>query len=395
MKFSPNVPYLLRELNYTPTKIVQMIGAIDTTKCVSIHKVVTTPLLLVVPKSPKLTILPSDTLSAEECAVPLMPSQDVIRNRAWQISLGVVLGVVAFAFAGVLFELGTLWVTKADYSHGLVIVPFIGYLLWSRRDQFPAKIHWPDVYGLPFFLLGAGLFVAAGRVNIAKEWFQPLALLACLLGVVVMFCGRWKGLVWAGPGLAFLPLAFQLPFSVEQKLSLKLQNIATEGGNFVFQTLGLASYNEGNIIIIGETKLGVAEACSGLSMLLAFFALSAAIAILYKSRPVIDRVIVFLSSIPIALLCNVIRITVTGLVYHAGWTKLGDLVVHDLAGWLMMPLALGFTWFELKVMNWVVEPVERLSTEEALGLPIRRHTASSVPPTGPVPFARPDSVTAP
>ena len=290
-----------------------MIGAISTIKCVSIRIVVTTPLLLVVQKSPKLTIVSPDTLSAEECAVPLMPSQDGIRSRAWQISLAVVLGVVVFAFAGVLYELGKLWVTKADYSHGLVIVPFIGYLLWTRRDQFATKIRWPDVYGLPFFLLGAGLYLAVDRVNIAKEWFQPLALLACLLGVVVMFCGRWKGLAWAGPGLAFLPLTFQLPFSVEQKLSLKLQNIATEAGNFVFQTLGLASYSEGNIITIGETKLGVAEACSGLSMLLAFFALSAAIAILYKSRPLIDRVILFLSSIPIALLCNIIRITVTGL----------------------------------------------------------------------------------
>ena len=106
-------------------------------------------------------------------------------------------------------------------------------------------------------------------------------------------------------------------------------------------------------------------------MLLTFAALTTAIAVLYRSRPVIDRVILLASAIPVALFCNVARITVTGLVYWMGWTKLGDLVVHDLAGWLMMPLALALLWFELKLIDWVTVPVERLSTNEALGLPAR------------------------
>lgn len=118
----------------------------------------------------------------------------------------------------------------------------------------------------------------------------------------------------------------------------------------------------------GDTRLGVAQACSGLSMILAFVALSAAIAFLYKSRPKVDRAILFARALPISLVCDMLRIVVAGLVYYAGWTKLGDPIVHDLAGWLMMPLALLILWLELRVMDRVTAPVETVSTNELLGL---------------------------
>ena len=292
----------------------------------------------------------------------------MIRDRAWQISLGVVCVVLLFAFQGVIRELISLWTSKADYSHGLLIVPFIGYLLWSRREFFPAYIAYPDWFGLPFFLVSAVVYFAADRFNVAKEWFQAFALMTAFAGVVVMFCGRWKGLAWAWPALVFFPMAFQLPFVVERFVNIKLRTFAVIWGNYGFQTLGLPSYVEGNVIVIGDTRLGVEQACSGLSMILAFIALAAAIAFLYKSRPWVDRAILFASAIPIALLCNMIRILITGCVYYAGYTKLGDMIVHDLAGWLMMPLALGMLWLEIKLMDWVIEPVENLNTAEALGL---------------------------
>ena len=277
-----------------------------------------------------------------------------------------------FAFSGVLGELWQLWTTKADYSHGLLIVPFVAYLLATRREHFPARVAWPDLWGLPLFAASAVVYFVADRFNVAKEWLQAFALMLAFAGVVVMFCGGVRGLRWAWPALVFFPLAFPLPNRVEQAVTAKLQSFAVKWGNYGFQTLGLPSYTEGNIIVLphgdGDTRLGVAQACSGLSMVLAFVTLSAAIAFLYKSRPTVDRAILFASAFPISLVCNMIRIVGTGLVYYAGWTRLGDLVVHDLAGWLMMPLALGILWLELKLMDWVTEPDVRLSTNELLGL---------------------------
>ena len=314
------------------------------------------------------------------------PTAEVVRQRPWRIGLAVVVVALLFAFSGVLRELLTLWTTKADYSHGLLIVPFVIYLLVTRRELFPAQIAWPDPWSLPLFAGSAAVYFVAERTNVAKEWLQAFALVLAAAGVAVMFCGGWRSLKWAWPAFVFFPLAFPLPDRVGAMVTGKLQSFAVKWGNYGFQTLGLPSYAEGNVIVLphadGETRLGVAQACSGLSMLLAFVTLSAAIAFLYKSRPAVDRAILFASAFPISLLCNMLRIVATGLVYYAGWTRLGDFVVHDLAGWLMMPLALLFLWLELKVMDWVTEPVVRVSTNELLGLGGRESRRTHRPSPG-------------
>ncbi len=300
-----------------------------------------------------------------------IPSSVVVRSRGWQLGLLVVLAGVLFAFSGAIVQLGQLWTHKADYSHGLLAIPFAGYLLWLRRDQFPATIRWPDLAGLPLLLASVVIYFSAGRLNFAKEWLQAFSVVVALAGVVVMFCGRWGGLVWAWPALAFPLLAFELPYRVEATVSLKLRELATAVGNAVFQTLGYPSYTEGNVIVIGETRLGVEQACSGLSMLLTFVAVTAAVALLARSRPIGDRIVVFLSAIPIAVVCNIGRIVCTGLVYHAGWTEVGNLVVHDFFGWLMMPIALGMVWLEFRVIDWLLVPVEKADAGQLFQATIR------------------------
>lgn len=298
-------------------------------------------------------------------------SSTIVRSRGWQFGVLAVLAGIGFAFSGALVDLGQLWTRKADYSHGLLAAPFAVYLLWLRRDLFPAVIRWPDVMGLPLFVVAAGLFFGAGRLNFAKEWLQALAVVVALAGVVVMFCGRWGGLKWAWPALAFPVLAFELPYRVEATLSLKLRELATAAGNAVFQLVGLPSYSEGNVIVIGDTRLGVEQACSGLSMLLTFVAVTAAVSLLARSRPVADRVFVFLSAVPIAVICNIGRIVGTGLVYHAGWTEFGNLIVHDLFGWLMMPVALGMIWAEFRIIDWLLVPEEKADAGQLFQATIR------------------------
>jgi exosortase/archaeosortase family protein len=85
-------------------------------------------------------------------------------------------------------------------------------------------------------------------------------------------------------------------------------------------------------------------------MLFTFFALATAVAIL-APRGWPEKLIIFLSAVPIAVLANVIRITVTGVLYEQSQDDLARVVFHDLAGWLMMPLALGMLFLELFVLG--------------------------------------------
>src|SRR5207302_8690161 len=100
------------------------------------------------------------------------------------------------------------------------------------------------------------------------------------------------------------------PDVFEHQFAFKLRQIAANGSSFILQTLGYPSFvggGQGTIVRINEMEIDVAWACSGLSMLLTFVAVSAAFVLLIQ-RPNLDRVLLFLSSIPIAILANILRI---------------------------------------------------------------------------------------
>ena len=84
-------------------------------------------------------------------------------------------------------------------------------------------------------------------------------------------------------------------------------------------------------------------------------------------RPWFDRVLILVSAVPVAVLANVVRISLTGVLYNEAGKELGDRVFHDFAGWMMMPIALVVLWAELKLLDWVwVDVGGRASREEMI-----------------------------
>jgi exosortase len=289
------------------------------------------------------------------------PLTELVRSPGWRRTVALLLVGTAFAFHGAIIDLVHVWATQTDYSHGF-LVPFVAaYILYTRRSKLPPLIEWPESWGLVPLIAGVAISTVSGTFNIAKEFGQGVGLILALTGVTLLVLGR-PGLRWAWPGLAFLGFMVKLPDRIEILFTFKLRQIATDASNFLLQTMGYPSYVSGpggTVITIGDVRLGVEWACSGLSMVLTFVAMGAAFALLMRGRSVWDRAFLFASAIPIAIVSNILRITLTALVYIAAdnqdntWKWLGDKIVHDLAGWLMMPLALGFLWFELKVIDWL------------------------------------------
>jgi exosortase len=90
-----------------------------------------------------------------------------------------------------------------------------------------------------------------------------------------------------------------------------------------------------------EPALDVAEACSGMRLLMAFLALGVAMAYLHH-RPVWQRLVLLASPIPIAVLCNIVRVTMTGFIYILADPKYTQGIYHDMLGLAMLPLAFAF-----------------------------------------------------
>ncbi len=291
---------------------------------------------------------------------PAKPSKTHLLWQRWRDSktLRPVLGViflslcVAWAYWPTLQSMVHRWTYDPQYSHGFLVPIFAAFVLWSRRNQRPATWQ-PEWWGVG--LLAVAVVCRFLSAYFYHPWLDGYSLLPMFAGGIVLTGGR-KTLLWCWPAVLFLGFMIPLPFRIEMTFAFPLRRVATLASTFALQTFGYPALAEGNIIRIGTIQLEVINACSGLGMLFTFFALATAVAFIVE-RPLLDKIIVVLSAVPIAILVNVIRITMTGVAYVSFGLALGKLILHDLAGWLMMPIALGFVWLELWYLSKLLLPV--------------------------------------
>jgi exosortase len=316
-------------------------------------------------ESPKTA--PQEPLSRPVEAVALTGSQGPVA-AAWLAGLVLVL---AWSYWTTFATLAHRWHHEPQYSHGYLVPVFSLILLWFRRDLLDWSVFRPNWLGLPLLLAGVASRLVGAYYYV--EWFDDLSIVPTLAGLCLLF-GGFAAFRWMWPAIGFLVFMIPLPYRLEVAMAHPLQRIATIASCYSMQTLGMPALSEGNVILLDEIRIGVVEACSGLRMLVIFFALSSAVAVLID-RPIWERCLIVVSAIPIALLSNLIRIVVTGILHRTANSELADWVFHDVAGWLMMPLALGMLWVELWILSRLFVDVP-LTTPVPLDLKYERSVAN-------------------
>ena len=290
---------------------------------------------------------------------------------------GVVIGALGVSYLSSFRFLVDQWNRDPNYSYGFFVIPIAAMIFWNRRsllDRSPTAPRWWPLLFLPL------LAVVAVRHPLFEwnEQFIETATIPFVVAAVVLALGGWHLMRVAYPAVIFLLFMLPLPTSLNQWLAQPLQKLATMGSVSLLQLFGMPVMSEGNVIIIGDTPLEVARACNGLSMLLSFVTLIAAVVILVR-RPAWERVILMLSAVPIALISNILRITATAVCYHRLGQVAGEKIAHDFAGWMMMPLALALVWLELKLLSWVFLEVEDIDAKALL----RQNRVASTPRAAP------------
>jgi exosortase len=289
---------------------------------------------------------------ADDRSDTLRPSKSVNRNFLILVTLAV--AALVWAHWTAIALMAERWAHDPQYSHGYLVPAFAVVLLWSRRQILKFAAPKPAWWGAPVLAAGIGLHLAGGYYSFT--WLDAFSLLPTLAGVILMLGGSaaWR---WAWPAVGFLVFMIPLPYRVEVSLAGPLQRIATLSSTFLLQTFGLPAVAEGNVILLTNARIGIVEACSGLRMLVVFFALSSAMGLLIK-KPLWEKLLVVASAVPLALVVNVMRITVTGFLHEKVSSEAANAVFHDFAGWLMMPAALGILWLELTYLkHLLLEPL--------------------------------------
>jgi exosortase len=282
--------------------------------------------------------------------------QGRMRMPALAVSAGVIVAALVWSYWATLTELWGVWIRSDEYSAGMLVPLLSLYVIWLRRQDIRRESLRPAVLsGIVAFILaqavrGVGLFFMYGSG-------ERLSIILSIGAIILLLCG-WTVLRKTASILLFLCLMLPWPNSIQSQIGLPLQSWATTSAVFCLELVGYTVLRDGNVIHIGNASVAVAEACNGLRMVTAFFVISGLV-VLLAQRTWWEKVLVFASSVPIAMLCNTLRLAATAVAFTLlkgeDWAKR----FHDFGGYAMMPLALALVVGEFWMLNQLTAAPEQ------------------------------------
>jgi exosortase len=270
---------------------------------------------------------------------------------AW-VQIVIVTGLFIYMHANIIETMMAIAKRDPDWSHAFLIPFFSLYFIHHDRRRILAAERRTCWWGLPIFFGGlAAYFLAIYPVRSIMS--QGYTMIIEIVGIVLLLLGpRILRQVW----FPIVYLVFAVKFSSRfwNLIAWRLQLLAAQSATGLLNVLGVDAEVRGSTIELWHDvdylgTLNVAEACSGLRMLMAFAALGVAIVYLVK-RPWWARLTLIVLTVPIAVTVNVVRVTITGLL-HLVNPNLSSGDFHVLIGMFMVfPAVLLFLF-----TGWVLD----------------------------------------
>jgi exosortase len=235
----------------------------------------------------------------------------------------------------ILSHLVAQWSTDDDVSHGFFVPLVAGYIAWQRREKL-LSLEWKPAWWGVGLLVWAGLQAYLGMLG-AELFLQRTAFLFSLVAMLLILGGTGLVRELAFP-LLLLPFMIPLPTVVYNQITFPLQLFASAVAEKSLEVLNIPVLRDGNVLELASQKLNVAEACSGIRSLLSLSFLSLVYAYFFD-RKVWMRWVLLVATIPIAIVANSARVTLTG-VFSEIDTSLAQGFFHEAEGWVIFVVAL-------------------------------------------------------
>jgi exosortase len=258
----------------------------------------------------------------------------VVAASGWEnwVQVALLSALLAFLYYHIVANLAVQWWTDSNYSHGLIVPVFCGWVVWKERKYYAAdESKHPRSLGLIVILGALGILVLG--VLGAELFLSRTSLLFLLAGLLIHFRGlsyfRRIFFPWA-----LLFLVIPIPAIVFNRIALPLQFLTSWLGSGLLARLGVPVLREGNVINLPSLSLDVVEACSGLRSFVSLISLTVLYGYLFERRTWL-RALLVISAIPIAVAANGLRITGSGLLGEYWDPKKAEGFFHLFSGWLI------------------------------------------------------------
>lgn len=270
----------------------------------------------------------------------------------WVLSLLFAAAFVIF-FQDNLQNLISVWYRDPSWSHGFVVPLIAAFFVNQNWDRLAAMKARPSYMGA-LIMAYAAVAQVIFRIT-GQEHMSNLTMLVMLFGAVLLILG------WDYLRVLWLPICYLLfminpPSALYVKITTPMQHWAATIGVALVKILGVTAYQSGTTIFVETgrewSQLSVEEACSGIRMLLAFFALAVALAYT-TNRPMWQKVFLSICAAPVAIFCNALRVGLTGFLFVRAGPEFARGAAHEWLGFAMlipaMGMQMGIAWLLDKI----------------------------------------------
>ena len=258
------------------------------------------------------------------------------------------------SYAPVLWRLVRQWDSDPDMGHGFFVPLVVGFIVWQRRAELLALKPDPNWWGLAVVLYG-GLQLCIATLG-AELFLARTAFVVSVIGVVLLLGGKAWVRALAFP-LFLLFFMIPIPTVVYNSITFPLQLLASRVSTEALNAMQIPVLREGNVLELAEQKLSVVEACSGIRSLLSLTFLSLVYGYFFESK-VWMRILLFVSTIPIAIVANASRVTLTGVLTEYK-PELAEGFFHTASGWVIFMVALAILILLHQVFSWGYRLLDR------------------------------------
>ncbi|MBM3150263.1 MAG: exosortase/archaeosortase family protein [Candidatus Eisenbacteria bacterium] len=251
------------------------------------------------------------------------------------LAVALIVALAAAAYGRTFATLWGTWLSNPNYSHGHLIPPVTAFLLWLERRRFAESVGPGTAWGLPLIVAALAAHLLSIRAGVFMT--QGYSFVLLLFGLALFFFGgRATRAVWFGIG--YLVFMLPMPPFLMNVVSFNLKLLAARTGSAVAARLGIPLVRSGVTIHMPAGSLRIADPCSGLHSLIALVALGALFAYLTKG-PLWKRLVLFASAVPLAVLANIVRISVLCAVANVWGVDAAVGFFHDFSGLLLFVIA--------------------------------------------------------
>ncbi|HXA50397.1 MAG TPA: exosortase/archaeosortase family protein [Candidatus Acidoferrum sp.] len=249
-------------------------------------------------------------------------------------------------YAPVLRRLMFQWINDEDMGHGFFVPVIALFIVWQRREELLALKLKGNPWGMLLVLASGALLIVS---TLGAELFTArLSFLFTLIGVLWTLGGTLLLRKLAFP-LFLMFFMVPIPAVIYNRITFPLQILASQLADSALTVLQVPVIRNGNVLELPNQKLNVVEACSGIRSLLSLTFLSLVYGYFFEKKTWV-RAVLFFSTIPIAIIANGSRVTITALFTQIK-AELAEGFFHEAQGWVIFMVALVFLIIWHQILN--------------------------------------------